>query len=82
MESLPQDKEYQLCRSTSQSMVICKEKGTDIMVPGVIEKVQFCGAYTEYLVKVEDGNLKIIELNHWDGSNIKQCGEHVFVGCR
>lgn len=65
-----------------ESMVICKEKGTGIMVPGVIEKVQFCGAYTEYLVKVEDGNLKIIELNHWDGSNIKQCGEHVFVGCR
>ena len=24
MEDLPQNKEYQLCRSTSQSMVICK----------------------------------------------------------
>lgn len=65
-----------------ESMMLSKEKCADNMVNGVIEKVQFCGAHTEYLVTVEDGSLKIIEPNHWDGSNIKQCGEHVFVGCR
>lgn len=65
-----------------ESMIVRKEKCADAMVPGVIEKVQFCGAHTEYQVRVEDGTLKIVELNHWDGSNIKQCGEHVFVGCR
>ena len=65
-----------------ESMHISKEASAEFVVPGVIEKVQFCGAHTEYQVRVEDGILKIIELNHWDGSNIKQCGEHVFVGCR
>ena len=65
-----------------ESMLLGKEKSSDTMVQGVIEKVQFCGAHTEYLVKVEDGSLKIIEANKWDGSNIKQCGDPVFVGCR
>lgn len=65
-----------------ESLVLSKEKIMDTMVSGVVEKVQFCGAHTEYIVSVEEEHLKIVELNNHDGSNIKQCGAQVFVGRR
>ena len=65
-----------------ESLVLTKDCKDASAVKGKIVKAQFCGSHTEYLVAVEDAQLKIIELNRFDGSNIKQCGESVFVSCR
>lgn len=65
-----------------ESLILQKEKCSDAMVEGQIQKVQFCGAHTEYIVSVEEGELKVVELNSYDGSNIKQCGDQVFIGRR
>lgn len=65
-----------------ESLMLSKEKKSDAMVSGFIKKVQFCGAHTEYVVSVEDEDLKIVELNSYDGSNIKKNGAQVYIGQR
>ena len=65
-----------------ESIVLRREKDCDSAIQGEIKKVQFSGAHTEYQVAIGDGTVKILELNNVDGSNIKKCGEQVFVRCR
>ena len=65
-----------------ESLVLSKTQKKESDIKGEIMKAQFSGAHTEYLVSIEDACLKVIELNSYDGSNIKQVGEQVFVNCR
>ncbi len=80
LKSLFQGKETGTIRP--ENLVLNKEKSSECAIEGSIKKVQFSGSHTEYLVSFGDADLKIIELNCSDGSNIKQVGEQVFISCR
>ena len=75
-------KEKEMSAIRPENFVLDKEKQRGDTIEGVITKVSFCGAHTEYFVALGDADLKVIELNCNDGRNVKQVGERVFVGCR
>ena len=73
-------RDMHVLRPESLVLSSCKEEKNSL--EGKIVKVQFSGSHTEYQIMIEDAILKIIELNCSDGSNIKKCGEQVFISCR